>query len=317
MDVSTIHFSLTNYCKLKCPFCCRTNIKQDFIEHFDVNLLGKLPLSTVKCFVFAGTLGDFSFHPNFLELIDTCKNKNPNGRFLLFTNGTRSPEGWWREFGSIMKGTDNEVFFAIDGLEDTHSIHRIGADYRKVVGHMKQYIKSGGTASVQFLIFKHNEHQMMDVKKLADNMGCKDFQVKVSISYNDEFHKSTKYESMTRKEESDNFGTVIQCRMLDFGELFVAHNNDILTCCQLFPGNHHHFFKDKPLNLRDYSGDFSMESYFENFGEIVEGMEQNAVCNIRCRANLHKILYTPAEIILKSIQDRIRVRKKDEDPCDT
>lgn len=309
-DISTIHFSLTNRCNLKCPFCSRTEFKQETYEDFCVDLIDRLPISKVENLVFAGTLGDFSFYPKLFELLNRCKSLNSDALFTMFTNGTRNTTGWWSEFGKIMNRSNHKVFFAVDGLSDTHSKHRIGANFNKIIENIKEFISAGGSAYIQFIIFEHNEHQMDELRQLAKNIGCKDFQVKISFNYDDEFKKPIKHNILTRHEETKLYRGEIECRLTDFTELFVGNNNDILPCCQLFPGTYHHFFQDKPLNLKDYDGDMSLESYFEDFEYVIGCRDANPICNIRCRSKLKQILYTPAEIRLKAIRDKIKLKRQ-------
>jgi hypothetical protein len=75
------------------------------------------------------------------------------------------------------------VIFGIDGLEDTHSIYRIGTDFNQILKNAKIFIESGGTAEWVFIKFKHNEHQVEEAKKLADALGFKRFSVKNSSRF--------------------------------------------------------------------------------------------------------------------------------------
>ena len=51
------------------------------------------------------------------------------------------------------------IIFGIDGLEDTNHIYRKNVKWKKLEENIKIYIKYGGTASWQFIVFEHNKHQ--------------------------------------------------------------------------------------------------------------------------------------------------------------
>jgi len=60
------------------------------------------------------------------------------------TNGSIQDEKWWRTLGSFFK--DGSMEFSLDGLFDTHAIHRIGTDYHKIIKNIKAFTGAGGVA---------------------------------------------------------------------------------------------------------------------------------------------------------------------------
>ena len=54
----------------------------------------------------------------------------------------------------------SEVWFAIDGLEDTHSIYRQGTNWKKIIDNVMTFVDAGGKARWDMLVFQHNEHQV-------------------------------------------------------------------------------------------------------------------------------------------------------------
>ena len=75
------------------------------------------------------------------------------------------------------------VWFAIDGLEDTHSKYRQGTDWKKIIGNAKEFIDRGGRAVWQFIPFQHNEHQMRDCMKMSTRMGFESFEFVKNARY--------------------------------------------------------------------------------------------------------------------------------------
>ena len=56
------------------------------------------------------------------------------------------------------------VVFGIDGLEDTSHIYRVNTSFKKVIENAEAFIKQGGLGTWQFIVFKHNVHQLESAK---------------------------------------------------------------------------------------------------------------------------------------------------------
>ncbi len=67
------------------------------------------------------------------------------------------------------------IFFALDGLADTHSVYRRNVAWEKVIENAKAFIANDGRAIWKFIRFEHNKHQVDEAKKLALSLGFKDF----------------------------------------------------------------------------------------------------------------------------------------------
>jgi MoaA/NifB/PqqE/SkfB family radical SAM enzyme len=97
----------------------------------------------------------------------------------------RKPQ-WWKKFGEILKSnSQNWVTFSIDGLEDTNHIYRRNVVWNKLIENVQEYISSGAYAVWDFLIFKHNEHQIDQAKDLAKTLGFKEFVPKKALGVDD------------------------------------------------------------------------------------------------------------------------------------
>jgi len=71
-----------------------------------------------------------------------------------------------------------KVVFGIDGLEDTNHIYRRGTVFSVVIKNAKAFIQAGGRAQWDFIVFKHNEHQVEKARKLSKELGFETFQIK-------------------------------------------------------------------------------------------------------------------------------------------
>jgi len=122
--------------------------------------------------LFCGVHGDPCIAKDTLEITKYIIEHSPKTNVLFNTNGgMRNPE-WWAELGATLKDNpDNWVTFSIDGLEDTNHIYRRNVKWEKVMANVKAFIGAGGRAHWDFLIFKHNEHQIEEARRLASDLG--------------------------------------------------------------------------------------------------------------------------------------------------
>jgi MoaA/NifB/PqqE/SkfB family radical SAM enzyme len=127
---------------------------------------------------FSGVYGDPCLNkllPEFVNyLMDNgCKSVS------IDTNGGYRSEEWWAKLAR----KDVLINFALDGTDnETLDKYRIGVVYDKVYANMKAYIEAGGNAQWNFIVFKHNEHQVDIAKQLALDMGAK-FRLKVTQKF--------------------------------------------------------------------------------------------------------------------------------------
>jgi hypothetical protein len=72
------------------------------------------------------------------------------------------------------------VVFSIDGLADTNHIYRKKVNWIKVMNNAAAFIKAGGSAHWDMLVYKHNEHQVDIAEQVARDLGFTWFRAKVS-----------------------------------------------------------------------------------------------------------------------------------------
>lgn len=174
-------------CNAACPQCTRelrpgdyTWFNQTYLPvEFYTDRIPQHILDNLETIFFSGMVGDPCAAPNFLEVCKAIKTRAPHIHIKISTNGgMRSPE-WWAELATIL-GKGSWVRFAIDGLEDTNHIYRVNVRWNKVVANVDSFIKAGGEAEWQYIVFKHNEHQVDDAKALSESMGFDRFVIRRS-----------------------------------------------------------------------------------------------------------------------------------------
>ena len=101
------------------------------------------------------------------------KNEMMTVYFAKYKSNASSASGdriSWR--GAIV------IIIGIDGTtNEVHSFYRRNTDYNKVINNARAFINAGGVATWQFILFKHNEYQLEDAKKLAKEYKFRDIYV--------------------------------------------------------------------------------------------------------------------------------------------
>jgi MoaA/NifB/PqqE/SkfB family radical SAM enzyme len=177
--ISEYQLEITSYCNAACPQCPRnklgvginpymplTHLDRTVIDRaFDSNLCKQL-----KQVFFCGSYGDPIMHPEFLDILRDFRRKNPTLWLYVHTNGGVHEPDYWAEIASIMAGY-GQIDFGIDGLEDTLHLYRKNVKYHKVIDNAQAFISAGGRAQWNFIVFRHNQHQVAQVQQIGQDMG--------------------------------------------------------------------------------------------------------------------------------------------------
>jgi len=155
------------------------------ITHINANVIKKLPIEKMKNLKkvsFCGNFGDPLMHPDLNEIINFFQNKE----ILISTNASLRSNEWWSDLG---KKENVSVTFCIDGIGKEHELYRRNTSYEKIIENAKAFIQAGGIARWQFIVFRHNEHQINQAKKLSKELGFK----KINFIYSDRFDTNNKW----------------------------------------------------------------------------------------------------------------------------
>ena len=180
--IEEYQLEITTYCNAACPQCPR-NVNGGKVNpylnvcHLDSNIIDKafpedLCRRLTQVF-FCGSYGDPIMHPDFHKILYDFRDKAPNLHLYLHTNGGVHDKAWW-ERTALLLGKNGKIDFGIDGLEDTNHLYRRNVKFEKVMANAKAFIDAGGKAQWNWLVYKHNEHQIPEAKKLAEEMGFDD-----------------------------------------------------------------------------------------------------------------------------------------------
>jgi MoaA/NifB/PqqE/SkfB family radical SAM enzyme len=184
-DIKGIHLELTSRCNASCPMCPRnvdggrvnpnlplTELSLDDIRRmFPDDFVARLT-HLIAC----GNYGDAMVARDTLEIFEHFRRLNPSMYLGLHTNGSGRGGAWW----SRLARSIDQCVFGIDGLEDTNHLYRRGTDWAAVMSSAEAYISAGGAAVWDFLVFKHNEHQVEAARELSRRLGFKEFRAKAT-----------------------------------------------------------------------------------------------------------------------------------------
>jgi len=195
-ELKQIHVELTNACNAACPMCTRFHINSPLvrpdltIEQITIDKFKKYfppeVLDKLEIVLFCGVHGDPGMAKDLYEICEYIATTNPKIAVRMNTNGgMRKPE-FWAKMGKLFAAQRQdhwrwEITWSIDGLEDTNHLYRRNVDWKTVIANAQAYIDAGGFASWDYLIFKHNEHQIDEAIALSKKMGFSEFYPKKSL----------------------------------------------------------------------------------------------------------------------------------------
>lgn len=185
-ELKSIHLEISTRCQASCPMCPRKyhggvenfNLKiadwtiDDFQLIFTDELLNQLDM-----IYFCGNFGDPIMNDDLILMCQYIKEKNPNMRVRIHTNGGARSTKWWVNLRNNIND-DHLIYFGLDGLADTNHIYRIGVNFDIAIRNAQAFIDVGGKAEWVFIKFKHNEHQAKSAEQLSKEMGFASFTMK-------------------------------------------------------------------------------------------------------------------------------------------
>ena len=185
-DIRSIHLEVTQNCQASCPMCDRNMNGKGVNPHINLDELTIedckkifLPefISQLDTMYMCGNLGDPIIARDTLEIFTYFRDHNPKMWLSMNTNAGAKNTIWWHALAKTI-GSNGAVIFSVDGLKDTNHIYRQGVSWTNVERNIKAFIKAGGRARWDFLIFEHNQHQVEEAEALASKWGFEKFVAK-------------------------------------------------------------------------------------------------------------------------------------------
>lgn len=198
-DLTALHLEITTKCNARCPMCLRNVCGGQTNPQLPLTELTLADAKTIfepsfirqlRRMYMCGNYGDPIAAQDTLDIFDYFRSENPTIHLALFTNGSAQSEDWWRRLAK----TVNLVHLSVDGLEDTNGIYRRGTHFAVIERNIKAYRAAGGEFVWDYIVFRHNEHQLEEAKERAQAWGAK----KINFKKTGRFFSNTK---MQRKDQ--------------------------------------------------------------------------------------------------------------------
>ena len=169
-----LHLEPTDVCNLACPLCAR-----EYDHEFNKSIKNHLTIEQIQqhCSVdfiknlnkmfMCGNYGDPAAGRYSFDIYKHFRDINPAITLGMNTNGSVRTPNWWTELAGILNQPRDFAVFSIDGLAD-------------IISNAQAFIRAGGSAHWDMLVYKHNEHQVDQCQELARELGFKWFRAKVS-----------------------------------------------------------------------------------------------------------------------------------------
>lgn len=188
-ELKRIHVELSSACNAACPSCPRnvdggytvpelvptTMSLSDFQTIFTRDVLQQ-----INDILMCGNYGDPVFCKDLPDIVEYINQVNPNLRINVHTNGGIRSTTWWSRLATLK---NLHVVFSIDGLADTNHIYRRHVNWDRLQENFHAFISSGGYAIWEFLIFKHNEHQLDQAQMMAKDFGFAEIRFKRAFGF--------------------------------------------------------------------------------------------------------------------------------------
>lgn len=278
-DLKQLHLEITNNCQASCPMCNRNinggidnpliKVNNWTLDDFKT-IMSEEVLNQIESYYFCGNFGDPILNQNLIEMCEYSKQVAPNVQVSIHTNGGARSTTWWTTLAHAMP-MNHRVIFALDGLEDTHSLYRVGTNFNDILDNARSFIHAGGIAEWVFIKFKHNEHQVEQARQMAKDLGFERFVLKNSsrfileptVKVKDRSGKITHCiepptETVLKfidKKVIDAYKqvvemTTIECKSQKDKEAYIDAYGDVFPCCWLASVPYTYLEKDGALEVR-------------------------------------------------------------------
>lgn len=185
----TISIEPTTNCNLGCPECpsglkAFTRPTGNIEATNYKKLLDEINSTTVYCYFYFQ--GEPFMHPKFLELVQYATQRN-----LYTVTSTNAHFLTKRKALETVQSGLNRIIISIDGTtQEVYEKYRIAGDLNKVIQGTKNLVEAKRELKsntphiiIQFLVVRHNEHQIEEVKQLGKELGVDEVKFKTAQIY--------------------------------------------------------------------------------------------------------------------------------------
>lgn len=260
-SIRDVHLEISTLCNASCPWCPRNFWGYEFNGGYpEINLTLEASkkiftpefLKQLTSIRINGNFGDIVMNPEGPEIVEYFRSHNPKLSIEIFTNGGARNLNFWE---SLAKSRCT-VYFALDGLADTHHLYRQNVSWDTVIKNAKHFISAGGTAYWRMIKFDHNIHQIDQCRSMSKALGFKQF-LTVDSDRNSapvfdrngklthvlgNYRGETEFKVLFYKKQNDEVllediiddripKSKINCETKQLKSIYIAANGDVSPCC--------------------------------------------------------------------------------------
>ncbi|PID29861.1 MAG: aldehyde ferredoxin oxidoreductase [Candidatus Cloacimonadota bacterium] len=231
----------TNICNLRCPLCPSGNGTLKRAKgYMDLDLYKKI-IDDVKDYAVEAVLwnqGEPFLHKDILEMI---KYASDAGLFvLLSTNVNVMPDP-----EKLVRSGLDSLIVSLDGAEqETYNKYRINGNLQKVKENVQNLVSAKKKLNSvtpylrwQFIVMKHNEHEIEEIKAMAKKSGVDKLELKTAQIYSKEdvfnyLPENPKYRryKITGNNFELKFGIQNKCRRI-WTTAVINWDGEMSVCC--------------------------------------------------------------------------------------
>lgn len=300
-ELKTVHLEISTRCQASCPMCPRKyhggvenpNLKlADWTYDEFVTVFTSEVYQQLEIIYFCGNFGDPIMNDDLILMCQHIKTHAPHIDLRIHTNGGARSSRWWQALRHALP-EKHVVIFALDGLEDTHHLYRIGTKYENIVRNAATFINEGGIAEWVFIKFKHNEHQVDEAERRSKEIGFQRFVVKnttrfvegkqynvVDASGNTLYYLEPPTDNKVvfvnnntiMNHETILSSSKIDCYVLKTKEIYIDAHKNVFPCCFLASAPYHYQSSIVPsTDLEVMVGKFYSKT-LEQYHDLVDAL---------------------------------------------
>jgi len=314
-QVQQVHVELTTRCNARCPMCMRNYRGYDYNSGYPLCELGLkefkhiLPperFPSIGMVNFNGNLGDFANAKDAVEIVEYLADLGV--KVSINSNGSLRSPAWWAKLAR----PGVTIGFALDGMEDTHSLYRQDTNWKRIIENATAYIKAGGKAIWRFVPFEHNQHQQHACKQLAQDLGFVEFENiydgrestpvytrdgEFSYQIGKPFDSTipqirdlltshiTWFDAKTVKVDRDITPLNLRCIHKVNREIYIAADGSVYPCCFLgfYPATMKHPGNSQllPMVKENNALEYDLEHCMQWFEQVEESWKQESIAQGR------------------------------------
>jgi MoaA/NifB/PqqE/SkfB family radical SAM enzyme len=314
-QVKQVHVELTTRCNARCPMCMRNYRGYDYNSGYPLCELGLkefkhiLPperFPSISMVNFNGNLGDFANAKDAVEIVEYLVDLGV--KVSINSNGSLRSPAWWAKLAR----PGVTIGFALDGMEDTHSLYRQDTNWKRIIENATAYIKAGGKAIWRFVPFEHNQHQQQACKQLAMDLGFAEFEniydgresTPVYTRDGEFSHQIGKpfdstipkindlltshitwFDAKTVKVDRDITPLNLRCIHKVNQEIYIAADGSVYPCCFLgfYPATMKHPGNSQllPMVKENNALEYNLEHCMQWFEQVEESWKQESIAQGR------------------------------------